>query len=118
MPSGVGSRARDNDRYGPRAGEPVDERQLVRGDAPGPVPPDRSVQTARISDEDGPPVNPAVGGVGGSAWDPMCMIAAGSLGIGNRRWIFLVCCARLPWRYVLLQITLDIFFAAFSVAFF
>ena len=118
MPSGVGSRARDNDRSGPSAGDPVDERQLARGgDAPGPVPPDRSVETARVSDADGPPVDPAIGGVGRSAWDPVRMIAAGSLGIGVRRWIFLVSCARLPWRYVLHRFLCCIFcciFVSFS----
>ena len=118
MPSGVGSRARDNDRSGPSAGDPVDARQFARGDAPGPVPPDRSVETARVSDADGPPVDPAIGGVGRSAWDPVRMIAAGSLGISVRRWIFLVSCARLPWRYVLLEIPLHSFFCCIFVSLF
>ena len=104
-------------RSGPGARDPVDKDQLARGDAPGSLSPERSVETARVSDADGPPVDPAIGGVGRSAWDPVRMIAAGSLGIGVRRWIFLVSCARLPWRYVLLQISLHSFFAAFLLAF-
>ena len=94
---------------GPSASDPVDEHQLARGDAPGSLPLDRSVETARVSDADGAPVDPAVGGVGRSASDPVRMIAAGSLGIGVHRWIFLVSCARLPWCYVLHAITLHKF---------